>query len=152
MPAANARKFLARDLLIEVNTGTVAVPVWTQVEGLTSLTHSPSTERADGSSFDSGGRAEHMVTQRGDAWTIEAQAKVDPADGSQPVGQAAIEASAEKVGLEAELLYRLTIPGTGAVVREFTATAEVTLPGGGVNDLASWGAALEVTGAVTKNP
>ena len=151
MPSAAARKFLARDLTIEVNTGSVATPTWTPVGGLTSLTHSPSTERADASGFDSGGRAEHMVTQRGDSWTLEGHAKVDPADGVQDDGQAAIEASAEAVGLAAELTYRLTIPGTGSVVRTFTATAEVTLPGGGTNDLAAWGAALEVTGVVAKS-
>jgi hypothetical protein len=151
MPSSAARKFLARDLTIEVNTGSVAVPVWTPVGGLTSLTHSPSTERADAGGFDTGGRAAHMVVERGDSWTIEGHAKVDPADGALDAGQAAIEASAEAVGLAAELMYRLTIPGTGAPVRTFTATAEVTLPGGGKNDLAAWGAALEVTGVIAKS-
>lgn len=149
MPSAAARKFLARDLTIEVNTGTIAVPTWTAVRGLTSLTHSPATERADASGFDSAGRAEHMVTQRGDTWTLEGHKLIDQADGAPDDGQAAIEASADAVGLAAELQYRLTVPGTGAPVKTFMATAEVTHPGGGTNDLAAWGAALEVTGAVT---
>jgi hypothetical protein len=149
MPAAAARKFLARDLLIEINTGSVASPAWTEIGGLTSLTHAPATERADASGFDSQGRAEHMVTQRGDTWTLEGHSKIDPADGAQDEGQAAVEASSTAVGIAAEEHYRFTVPGTGSPVREFTATAEVTLPGGGTNDLAAWGAVLEVTGAVT---
>lgn len=149
MPSAAARKFLARDLLIEINTGSIAVPTWTPINGLTSLTHAPSTERADAGGFDTGGRKAHIVAERGDTWTLEGHTKIDLTDGAKDAGQAAVEASAREIGPAAEEQYRLTQPGTGSDVYTFMGTAEVTLAGGGHNDVASWGAVIEVTGAVT---
>lgn len=150
MPSASARKFLARDLLIDINTGSIATPTWTPILGLTSLTHAPSTERADAGGFDTGGRKAHMVAERGDTWTLEGHKKVDPTDGAGDAGQEAVETLALAIGTAAEGQFRLTVPGTGADSYTFMATADATLPGGGTNDLAEWGAVIEVTGAVTK--
>lgn len=148
MPSATARKFLARDLAIAVNTGTIASPTWTPVKGLTSITHSPSSERTDSTTFDSAGRAEHMMAQRGDAYALEGFKLVDPADGVGDTGQEAVEAAGRAIGTAAEKQFKLTLPGTGADIFTFLGTVEVTGAGGGTNDLAGWGADIEVTGAV----
>src|SRR5689334_4791838 len=92
-------KFLARDLSIDINTGTPGVPVWTPVKGLNTLTHSPSSTDAETTDFDSDGRAEHMKAERGDSWTLAGFSLEDVADGSRDPGQAAVEALGRAVGL-----------------------------------------------------
>lgn len=146
-----ATKFLARDLAIAISTAAgvdtiagTADDTWTPIKGLNSLTHSPATERADTSSFDSNGRAEHLVAQRGDSFDLAGFALEDTATGDRDPGQEAVEASGKQVGPAAERWYQITSPG-GNIVR-FKATAEVTMAGGGTNDAAAWSANIEITG------
>ena len=141
-----ATKFLARDLTIEVQTNPVG-PVFTPIGGLNSLTHSPSTERADTTDFDSGGRPEHIVAQRGESWTLSGYAMEDVADGTRDAGQAAVETLGNATGTAAVGVFRLTSPGGNT--REFNASVEVGLAGGGHNEAAAWTATLEVIGAPT---
>jgi len=140
-------KFLARDLTIEVQT---AVDTWTPIGGLNTLTHSPSTERADTTGFDENGRPTHLVAQRGDSWELAGFALVDVESGEKDPGQEYIETSAQEMGLAAEETYRITDPGGNAL--QFAATAELTRPGGGHNDAASWAASIEMTGEPTYTP
>lgn len=140
-------KFLARDLQIDINTGSVAVPVWTPVGGLNTLTHSPSSEKADTTDFDSNGRAEHLVVQRGDEWALAGFSLEDVADGARDPGQTAVEALAQLVGAASLDQFRLTSPGGNTST--FMASAEVTLAGGGHNDAAAWAATITVSGLVT---
>lgn len=144
-------KFLARELVFEIRTA-VGPDVWTPVLGLDSISHSPSTERADTTSFDEAGRASHLVAQRGDTFEISGKALIDVAavgEGKDP-GQTAVEALARAIGSAAIGRFRITDPATNRL--EFSASAEVTLPSGGTNDAATWGASLEVTGAPTYTP
>lgn len=142
-------KFLARDLVIEVLTS-AGPDVWTPIGGLNSLTHSPSTERADTTGFDENGRPTHLVAQRGDSWELAGHALVDVETGAKDAGQQYIEDSAQEMGLAAEETYRITDPGGNAL--QFAATAELTRPGGGHNDAASWAASIEMTGEPTYTP
>lgn len=139
-------KFLARDLDIEINTGTIGSPVWTAIGGLNSLTHSPSSTDAETTDFDSDGRAEHMKAERGDAWSLAGYTLEDVSTGDRDAGQAAVETLAQAVGLTSLGQFRITSPGGNTIT--FLASAEVTLHGGGNNDAAAWAASLTVSGAV----
>lgn len=140
-------KFLARDLTIEINTGTIPAPVWTGIGGLNSLTHSPSSADAETTDFDSNGRAEHMKAERGDSWTLAGFALEDVTTGDRDAGQSAVETLARAVGLSSLGQFRITSPGGNTIT--FMASAETTLNGGGNNDAAAWQAALTVSGAVS---
>ena len=135
-------KFLARDLTIEVRDA--ADTAWLPIGGLNSLTHSPSTARADTTDFDSNGRAEHIVAQRGESWTLAGFALEDVATGDRDAGQLRVEELGRARGLNATGSFRITSPGGNTIT--FDASAEVTIAGGGHNDAAAWNAALEVSG------
>lgn len=139
-------KFLARDLSIDVSISSV----FTAIGGLETLTHSPSTERADTTGFDENGRPTHLVAQRGDSWELAGFALVDVANGDKDAGQDYIEGLGRAFGTAAEGLFRMTDPGGNKI--EFAGTVEVKLPGGGHNDAATWGATVEITGPVTYTP
>lgn len=140
-------KFLARDLDIEINTGTIGAPVWTGIGGLNTLTHAPSSTDAETTDFDSNGRSEHMKAERGESWTLAGFALEDVGDGTRDPGQAAVETLANALGLTSLGQFKITSPGGNTAT--FMASAEVTLAGGGNNDPAAWQAVIRVSGAVT---
>lgn len=139
---------LMQDTDAEINTGTIGVPVWTQIGGITGITHSPTTARADTKNFDTPGRERHKVVRRGDSFTISAQRQEDEGDGSRDAGQEACETAGQAVGSAAEKQYRLTSPGGSTLT--FLATVQVTEFGGGTDDIANWSAELVVTGSITR--
>jgi hypothetical protein len=151
------RRFLARYIKVEVNTGTVATPTWTEVKGLINIDHSPSTERADTTGFDSAGRSEHLVAQRGDSFTLGGRKLIDPDTGAGDPGQEELEEAGRAFGSSAERQLRFTLKDEagadigGSDRYTFMITPEVTGPfgTGGTNDPAGWSAACEVTGAPT---
>jgi hypothetical protein len=150
-------RFLARDLTIEISTGPgvdtisgTADDTWTPILGLNTLSHSPSTNRADAGGFDSNGRAKHLVTERGDTWTLSGHSLEDVATGDRDPGQAAVEASAKLTGPTAMRFFRITSPGGN--IQIFAGSAELTHPGGGHNDIASWSTTIEVDGEPTYIP
>lgn len=135
-------KFLARDLVIEVrDAGDTA---WVAIGGLNSLTHSPATSRADTTGFDSNGREEHIVAQRGETWTLAGFAMEDVGAGTRDAGQERVEDLGKLRGLDAQGSFRVSSPGGNTIT--FDASAEVTLAGGGHNDAAAWQAVLTVSG------
>lgn len=138
-------KVLARNWLIEVNTGTSAVPVWTPVKGINTFTISGDKEDTDTTDFDSNGWAEHLVAGRSKEVTFEGFFIEDEADGTRDPGQQYIEGQGEKIGLEAVTPLRLTSPG--GKVRQFNGSFAVGDVGGGNNDATSWGATYTPTGA-----
>lgn len=140
-------KFLARDLNIDINTGTIGAPVWTPVGGLNTLSHSPSSSDAETTDFDSNGRAEHMKAERGDSWALAGFSLEDVTTGVRDAGQEAINVLGRATGLTSLAQFRITSPGGKTIT--FMASAETTLHGGGNNDAASWAANLTVSGAVT---
>lgn len=141
-------KYLARDTTIEINTAYGSGgDDFVAIGGLNTLTHSPATETADTTDFDSGGRPEHIVAQRGDSWALAGFALEDVTTGDRDEGQAAVEALGKVIGLSALGQFRVTSPGGNTAT--FLASAEVTLAGGGLNDAAAWSANLTVSGDVT---
>lgn len=65
------RSLLAKDWVLEVNTGTTGVPAWTPIRGLTEFTEDIKSKTEDDSDFDGDGWSSDVVTQRG--WTVKAK-------------------------------------------------------------------------------
>jgi hypothetical protein len=145
-------KWLAEDLNPQINTGTEAVPIWTDILGLKEIGHSPSTTRADATDFNSSGREEHVVVRRGDAFTLSAHALEDVEagvnQGDQDPGQTAVEALAQATGLASIGQFKFTTAGGRTAT--FKASAQHTGPQGGMNDLATWEVELTVTGGIVR--
>lgn len=145
------RKILARHLIGALNTGTVALPVWTPIGGLTSQTFESEKTDTDDTDFDSAGQAEHKVVQRARSISLEGFYKEDPATGTQDAGQEALVALGEAIGYDSIKTYRVTTPGGN--VTEYDVSANVTSPGGGgLNDNSSFTAELTVSGAPRYTP
>ena len=145
MPAV---KVLARDYKFEINTGTVATPVWTNIGGLQSFSFDPAKADTDTTDFDTNGYSSHLVASRSVGLTLEGQRKEDMTDGSRDAGQAAVEVLAEKIAYESLGDFRF-YHKTSKKGKRFTASAVVTGPGGGTGDAASWAADLTVDGKPT---
>jgi hypothetical protein len=140
-------KFLARDLVFEVETA--VADTFIAVGGIESLQHSPSTNRADSADFDSNGRSEHLVVERGDTWALDGFALEDVANGDKDAGQARMELLAKSMGLTAHGRYRITSPGGNSIT--FQGSVEVTgggIGGGAHNDISKWAASVEVSGDI----
>lgn len=141
-------KFLARDITFEVQDDDGLT--WLAIGGLQSVTHSPSSSDADTTDFDSNGHERHLKAQRGDSFALAGQAIEDVATGDRDAGQARVEALALLVGLGGMGTFRVTSPGGN--VKTFDGSAEVTLPGGGTNDAATWAANVKVDGEILDTP
>ncbi len=144
-------KVLARGWTFFINTGTYAVPVWTQIHGINSFSPSPEKNDADTTDFDSAGNLEHLPASRGMSYTFEGFFLVDVADGTRDAGQARVEEVGALVGPAGLGHLRLTSPpSSGAEVWDFDASFNVTPPGGGNDDAASWSFEATVSGAINK--
>jgi hypothetical protein len=138
-------KILARHLSPALNTGTDAIPVWTPIGGLNSLTFSTEKTDTDDTDFDSDGWAEHKVAQRASSISAEGFYREDPATGARDAGQEALIALADAVGYDSLKTLRVTTPGGN--VTTYRVSARVDAPsGGGLNDNAGFTAELTVSG------
>lgn len=135
-------KVLARHLKPAINTGTDAVPVWTPIGGLTSLTFDSDKTDVDDTDFDSDGWAEHKVVQRARSIAAEGFYKEDPATGARDAGQEALLALADAIGYDSLKPFRVTTPGGN--VTTYQVSAKVNAPGGGGLN-ANSGMAIELT-------
>ena len=137
----------AHQFPITVNTGTSETPVWTAIQGLNTVTLSPSTTTADAGDFESAGWTKNVVVERGASVSLAGLAHYDAAGVKDP-GQAAVESYAATTGMDSIATFRITVPGSKAY--EFSASVtDVTPFGGGNTDLAVWEATLEVWDAPT---
>lgn len=142
---------IARDFSLKINTGTVAAPVWTSIGGITQISPQPSTTMSDDGDFDSAGRAQSSVVERGDAFNITLNYKEDPNStpkGARDPGQQAVMDAAAAIGPAAKKEYQYATPN--GWVYQFTANAEVAKPGGGKTDNASMTFTLTVDGDITE--
>lgn len=138
-------KLLARDMVFEVNRGDEGSPDWTEIKGISSLTYSPTTNRANTTTFDTQGFLSHIVASRGVGFTLAGLRLEDPLTGERDPGQAFVEASALRFTYEAFEDYRIT--GPGGEVYEFEASVEVTPFGGGNDDPNTWSGTFTVNEA-----
>jgi hypothetical protein len=120
---------------------------WTTVKGITGLTPNPSDTNADTGDYDSEGIAEHMVMERGMAFSITGWRLEDVNTGDRDPGQAAIEELAELIGPEANGHFRIKSPG-GLIDTFYATVSDVANFGGSKTDPAAWAATLTVSGRV----
>lgn len=138
-------KVNARDWVVEINTGTVALPTWVQIGGLNSISIGRNDEEADTTDFDSDGIEEHQVMQRGKTLGLEGFFEEDPATKARDAGQQAVEDHADLVGIASLKQYRFASPGGTRKVALFS--AKIGTVGGGNNAKTSWGVELKRSGA-----
>ena len=132
---------------ITVATLTAEGSGYTQINGLTTLTHSPSSTDADTTDFNSNGFEEHMKAARGTTWQMDGHTLEDIGTGARDPGQLLCEQLGQQVGPLSIGAFRITSPGGNAV--EFNGSIDVTLGGGANNDAATWKATIKVTGQPT---
>lgn len=145
------KKILARHLSPELNTGTVALPVWTPIGGLNSLTFDTEKTDVDDTDFDSDGWAEHKVVQRAKSITAEGFYLEDPDTGDRDAGQEALDALGDAVGYDSTKPFRITTPGGNVIVYEVSARTNAPA-GGGLNDNSGFTAELTVSGKPVFTP
>lgn len=127
------------DFVIKVNTGTIAVPIWTLVAGQRGASLNRSTDEADITSKDSAGWHEGLPTTRTwgidadglvieddtgyvaleDAWRAGTQVQVElstPA-GNTEIGMATITDFPVDMPYDGETTYSISLAGSGALVR-----------------------------------
>jgi hypothetical protein len=143
-------KIPARLLSPELNTGTDALPVWTPIGGLNSLTFDSDKTDADTTDFDSDGWAEHMVLQRSRKISMDGFYKEDTATGDQDPGQEALIALSDAIGTDSLKGFRITTPGGNVTVYQVSADAKLT--GGGLNDVSGFTCDLTVSGKPVFTP
>lgn len=144
-------KILARHLSPELNTGTVALPVWTPIGGLNSLTFSTTKTDTDDTDFDSDGWAEHKVAQRANSISFAGFYKEDPVTGDRDAGQEALIALADAVGYDSLKQFRITTPGGNVTVYDVSARVDAPA-GGGLNDNSGFNGELTVSGKPVFTP
>lgn len=135
----------AREFTLEINTGTVAVPVWTNIAGLLSIVPSSEETEANITDFDSGGIDESLTARRKHTLTAEGLY-----EGDDP-GQIACTSAGELIGAASLTQYRWT-DTVNVVTKTFlarTSTPFAGTTGGGVDDPAGWNLSLSVSGAIT---
>jgi hypothetical protein len=138
-------KFLARDLMIEIDDGGSG-DGFLEIKGLNSITHAPTSTDAETSDFNSEGRSEHLKAERGDSWTCSGFTLEDVDNGDRDPGQTRAEAVGQLVGPAALVPFRITSPGGNMI--SFSGSVEVTLSGGGTNDASAWQAVIRASGAI----
>lgn len=141
------QKVLMRQWTVSINTGSVAVPVWTEIGGIDNVAPSRTKSNADTGDFSSEGWEEHLPAGRGRSLTASGHYKEDPATGARDAGQAACEALAEQIGTDGIGQFRFESPGGNGFT--CNASADITGPGGGKNDPSSWGVVIDLTGPPT---
>ena len=142
-------KILARDYDFHLNTGTVGVPVWTEIKGVNTWSHSPTGNDADTTTFDEDGRMSHLKASRGDAFSLQGLILMDVGTGDRDPGQEAVEAWADEIGPDSLKQFKITSPDTSTLV--FLASATVTHGGGGNDDPSAWNVEMNVSGAKTNS-
>lgn len=147
---ATHTKIPARDWPWAINTGTVAVPVWTPIGGLDTWGHKPTKSDADSTTFDDDGRKSHFVASRGDEFSLTGKYKEDHEGGARDAGQEAIETLGNAIGIDSLKQFKVTSPG--GTEKKFMASAVVTIGGGGNEDSSKWEATLTVDGTITTTP
>lgn len=138
---------------IYVNTGSTGSPTWTIVQGIKTLSWTPSAKEADVSEYndDDDASEKTIVTGRGWSVSIEGFAKYDE-DGEKDAGQAALEVYGAATGVDANAEFKIALPG--GKYQTFTATVLTVTPFGGEQaDIADWKAEIKLLGQpVTVTP
>lgn len=141
---ANVCDFLpVNKTVVQVSTdGTT----WTEVGGLNEITRSMDTETADVTTFDTAGRKREVPVSLADNFELTGLKK------RGDMGQKMVEDAARLLGCDATIQARIAyldagdVDGAGFFDEIWVAEVSVQLDdvGGGVNDMISWGATLQL--------
>jgi len=145
-------KVLSRDFKIAVNTGTTALPVYTNIGGLDEdgISFSTSSRKVDFMDADDGGAAKPVVIGHGYTCALKGARMESVVDGARDPGQAAVEAMQDLTGLAGMLMYQITSPALATPeVLTFSATSNVNSMGGG--EKTAWTAELEIFGTPVRS-
>lgn len=129
-----------RDTIIEVSDG-AAMPVWTEVGGLTSITLNPSEneEVQETATLDDEGFYSEYKMQRGAVIEVEGKLYADPADDTRDPGQQVVEDNGVKVGIESRSDLRMRRKNA-AEWKVWTATTTTGEQGGETNETTGFAA------------
>lgn len=156
-----AEKELARKAKLYINTGdhltiesrTVVSgtgAVWTQIENITDLNPTRGERNEDTSDYDDAGEDSDLVTSRNLQLAVTYNYRADPADGSRPVGQAALEALTDEIGSAAVGQFKW-VPSPNSPVRIFNANVGASNgPGGATNAIGKVSHTIRKTGQFYK--
>ena len=135
-----------REFKIDINTGTVASPVWTRIKAVSNLDFNSAAGTQDVSDFDGDGFNEQMVTGVGHSCTVEGWTLIDKTDGSFDPGQAALITLSHAMGSEREAQFRIPLAG-GTAALVFTAILTNSKSfGGNTSSASTYSYALSVQG------
>jgi len=150
MTAAAPEPVLAREFNLELNTGTIALPVWTKINGITGINPGQTSTKTDDTDFDTDGWESGTVVQRGRTLSVAINYKESPDDGHQDPGQEALIALGDAMGPSAKGQFRYTSPGGDQ--KTFRATTDIQWPGGDKTANANFTAELTVDGPPVNTP
>jgi len=147
-------KILAQDESFYVNTGTVAVPVWTEIKGVQSYSFESTKTMADTTTYDSAGVKEHIPNEVSYKLTLDMLYDTELATpegapttgGVRDEGQLKLETLGNAVGSAGIGQFKID---NGQLV-ELTFSGSVAYSEGGRNESTSFKATVNVTGAVTR--
>ena len=147
-------KILAQDESFYVNTGTVAVPVWTEIKGVLSYSLEASKTMADTTTYDSAGIKENIPNEVSYKLTLDmlydtalATPEGAPTTGGvRDAGQLKLETLGNTVGRAG--IGQFKIDNGELVELEFSGC--VSYSEGGRNEAATFQATINVTGAINR--
>lgn len=131
----------------DINTGTVGVPVWTPIGGLSSWSYSPSKNNADTTKYSNAGYQSHLPASLSVEHSIAGLKQVDSVTGDRDAGQAAVEAISGVLGVAGMTQFRHTM--AGGIVNTFTGSVTWTNAGGSNDDATAWEATILMSGPPT---
>lgn len=146
MTAGTPEPLLAREYDLTLNTGTVLVPVWTAISGITGITPGQTSTRTDDTDFDTAGWEAGTVAMRGKSLSVAINYK-ENSDGDQDPGQAALIALSETSGPSGKGNFQYVSPNGNGYT--FRATVDMAWAGGGKVDNANMSADLTLDGPPT---
>lgn len=140
-------KTLARDWTFTINTGSVAVPTWTTINGINSHSWSITKNDADTTTYDDEGWLSHLPASRGKSVTLSGIYMEDPSNGDRDPGQEACETASELIGPDGLKQFKITSPGSTTITG--LGSVQVTSGGGGNDDPGGWEAVVTFSGKPT---
>lgn len=141
----NARRFV-----FEVNFNDDGT-TWTPIGGLDTWSHTPGQGKTDRTIFDDDGAPRHKINSRTHQVKLKGKLQLDATDDDRNAGQEAAEQWASETDDDSLHPFRIVMPG-GRIWYWPGATAEVTLGGGGNDDVVTWECTIDCSGARTVTP
>jgi hypothetical protein len=141
---------LARKFAIDVNTGSLATPVWTRVKGVTGLSPTVDSNLEDDSDYDSDGWG--SSTKTGMTWSLEISVarKVGIESGAYDPAQEFLRVAAERFGPAGSVQVRWYDRNGGPESYRGVATVAYSAEGGAYTALAT--ATITLTGQGARLP